>query len=141
MPALYRAKELSEEKLCLLLLDVDKFKIVNDTYGHDVGDLVLKKVADVLRHQFRANDLIFRFGGDEYAVIMRNAGAELTDLVKIKIGNANRQLATDEHLPETSLSAGAAFGSGAITEELFKRADTALYKVKNSGGCGVSFGE
>ena len=132
--------ELEEEKLCLLLIDIDKFKTINDTYGHDVGDLVLKKTSDVLRHQFRSADMIFRFGGDEYAVIMMNAGPDLEDLIKIKIGNANKQLAADEKLPEASLSVGASFGTGTVTEELFKSADNALYQVKNRGGCGVSFG-
>ncbi len=133
--------DLDEEKLCLLLIDVDKFKSVNDQYGHDIGDLVLKKAADILNHQFRSDDMIFRFGGDEYAVIMRNAGPELRDLVKIKIGNANRQMATDEKLPKASFSVGAAFGVGTVTEEIFKAADTALYKVKKAGGCGVEFSE
>jgi len=130
---------LDEENLCLLVMDVDKFKNVNDQYGHDVGDLVLKKAAAVLKHQFRADDLIFRFGGDEFAVIMRNAGPNLKDLVKIKVGNANRQLGMDDKLPATSFSVGAAFGTGTVTEELFKQADTALYKVKNAGGCGIEF--
>jgi len=133
--------ELEEDHLCLLLIDVDKFKGINDQYGHDVGDLVLKKAADVLRHQFRSDDMIFRFGGDEYAVIMHNAGLHLRDLVKIKIGNANRQMATDEKLPKASFSVGAAFGVGTVTEEIFKAADTALYKVKKAGGCGVEFSE
>ena len=132
-------EELNEESMCLLLIDVDKFKSVNDQYGHDIGDLVLKKAADVLKHQFRSDDLIFRFGGDEFAVIMRHAGPNLTDLIKIKVGNANRQLGLDDKLPATSFSVGAAFGSGTMTDELFKGADTALYKVKNAGGCGVEF--
>lgn len=132
-------EELDEENMCLLLIDVDKFKSVNDQYGHDIGDLVLKKAADVLRHQFRSDDLIFRFGGDEFAVIMRNAGPQLMDLIRIKVGNANRQLAVDDKLPAASFSVGAAFGNRAVTDELFKEADTALYKVKNAGGCGIEF--
>ena len=133
--------ELEEEKLCLLLIDLDKFKGINDQYGHDVGDLVLKKAADVLRHMFRSDDIIFRFGGDEYAVIMHHTGPDLKDLIRIKIGNANKQLAIDDKLPRSSFSVGAAFGKGTVTEELFKEADNALYKVKKAGGCGVEFSE
>ena len=70
---------------------------------------------------------------------MRHAGPNLTDLIKIKVGNANRQLGLDDKLPATSFSVGAAFGNGTVTDELFKGADTALYKVKNAGGCGVEF--
>ena len=132
-------EDLNEEALCLLLVDVDKFKGVNDQYGHDVGDLVLKKAANVLKHQFRADDLIFRFGGDEFAVIMRNSGPQLQDLIKIKVGNANRQLGMEDNLPSVSFSVGAAFGTGTVTDDLFKEADNALYKVKKEGGCGVSF--
>ena len=131
--------KIDEENFCLMLIDVDKFKSVNDTYGHDVGDIVLKKAAEVLSNQFRSNDLIFRFGGDEFAVVMMNVTDNMKDLIKIKIGNANHQLSADSKIPAVSFSVGATFGNGNISEDLFKQADTALYEVKSKGGCGVSF--
>ena len=91
--------DLHEEKLCFILMDVDKFKSVNDTYGHDQGDLVLRKVAEVLKHQFRSGDMIFRLGGDEFAVIMVNTGTELQDLVRRKIMTANEELNRGEGIP------------------------------------------
>ena len=132
-------EQLEENSFCLILIDVDKFKRINDQHGHDVGDEVLKKVAAVLHDQFRAEDLIFRFGGDEFAVIMRKTGEHLTALVRSKIEAANKMLSEAEDLPQTSLSAGAVFGSGTVTDSLFKKADTALYKTKNEGGCGITF--
>ena len=132
--------ELGDEEICLLLIDVDKFKTVNDTYGHDVGDLVLKKAAQTLTSLFRSQDFVFRFGGDEYAVIMNNAGPELRDLVTKKINAANAAMASDAKLPASSMSVGAVFGNGALMEQMFKEADMALYRVKEAGGAGVDFG-
>lgn len=123
----------------LLLVDMDKFKDVNDTYGHDTGDMVLKKVAEILKNSFRNEDYVCRIGGDEFAVIMVHAGPELKDLIKGKMDRANEKLAdTTDGLPQVSLSVGVAFSHpGSISEDIFKNADQALYRLKNSkrGGC------
>ncbi len=122
----------------VLLVDVDKFKSVNDTYGHDVGDLVLKRVSEVLSYSFRSNDLVFRLGGDEFVVIMTNVNSSFGDQVKARIEQANVMLQkpTDD-LPPTSLSVGAAFGDRENPEgDIFKDADTALYRMKEAGRCG-----
>ena len=119
-------------------MDVDKFKSINDTYGHDVGDLVLKRVAEVLQYSFRSTDLVFRLGGDEFVVIMVNAKSSMRDLVKNKIEQANVMLQkpTDD-LPPTSLSVGVAFADRENPEgDIFKDADTALYRMKEGGRCG-----
>lgn len=122
----------------LLLVDVDKFKGINDTYGHDVGDLVLKRVAEVLKYSFRATDLVFRLGGDEFVVIMVNANSSMRDLVRTKIEQANVMLQKPkDDLPPTSLSVGVAFADRENPEgDIFKDADTALYRVKEAGRCG-----
>ncbi|MBQ9211477.1 MAG: EAL domain-containing protein [Clostridia bacterium] len=122
----------------LLLVDVDKFKSINDTYGHDVGDLVLKRVAEVLKYSFRSTDLVFRLGGDEFVVIMVNVNSTMRDLVKTKIEQANVMLQKPkEDLPPTSLSVGVAFADREHPEgDIFKDADTALYRVKEAGRCG-----
>ena len=122
----------------LLLVDVDKFKGINDTFGHDVGDLVLKRVAEVLKYSFRATDLVFRLGGDEFVVIMVNVNSSMRELVRTKIEQANVMLQkpTDD-LPPTSLSVGVAFADRENPEgDIFKDADTALYRVKEAGRCG-----
>lgn len=122
----------------LLLVDVDKFKSVNDTYGHDVGDLVLKRVADVLKYSFRSSDLVFRLGGDEFVVIMTNVSSNIREQVRAKVEQANMMLQkpTDD-LPQTSLSVGVAFADRENPEgDIFKDADTALYRMKEAGRCG-----
>ncbi|MBQ9155822.1 MAG: EAL domain-containing protein, partial [Eubacterium sp.] len=75
------------EHMALILIDVDYFKTVNDTYGHAIGDRVLKRVADILRHNFRSVDILCRIGGDEFAVVMTRVNSSLRDLVLNKINN------------------------------------------------------
>ena len=125
----------------LLLADLDHFKSINDTYGHDIGDLALKKVAEVLLNSFRSEDYVCRIGGDEFAVIMVHAGSELRDLVERKISTANQRLSVPQgNLPAMSLSVGVAFGDREDpTNDMFKDADTALYKAKNGGRRGCAF--
>ena len=120
----------------VLMIDVDKFKGYNDSYGHDVGDAVLKKVAQVLRESFRSDDFIGRIGGDEFCVVMVHAGSALETLVREKIERANRRLQnTDDGLPRISLSVGVAFGDRKYPSgDIYKDADTALYRAKDAGG-------
>jgi len=130
-----------ERDIAMLLIDLDKFKEINDTYGHDTGDAILKKAAAILRASFRSEDLVCRIGGDEFAVIMLHASSELSGLVRRKIGSANEKLMNpDDGLPPISISVGVAFGDRREpTEDIFKDADTALYKVKENGRCGCAF--
>ena len=130
--------DLDMSRNALLLVDVDRFKGINDTYGHDVGDLVLKRVADVLKYSFRSTDLVFRLGGDEFVVIMTNVDSSMRDQVKRKIDQANVMLQKPaDDLPPTSLSVGVAFADRENPEgDIFKDADTALYRVKEAGRCG-----
>ena len=130
--------DLDMSRNALLLVDVDKFKSVNDTYGHDVGDLVLKRVAEVLKYSFRSTDLVFRLGGDEFVVIMSNVDSSMRDQVKRKIDQANVMLQKPkDDLPPTSLSVGVAFADRENPDgDIFKDADTALYRVKEAGRCG-----
>ena len=130
--------ELDMSHNALLLVDVDKFKSINDTYGHDVGDLVLKRVAEVLTYSFRATDLVFRLGGDEFVIIMNNVDSSMRLVTQRKIEQANVMLQKPTNdLPPTSLSVGVAFGDRKNAEgDIFKDADTALYRMKEEGRCG-----
>ena len=129
------------EHMALLLIDVDYFKSVNDTYGHAVGDRVLKRVAEILRHSFRSVDILCRIGGDEFAVVMTRVNSSMKQLVINKIHDANELLQhPKDDLPPVSLSVGVAFSDRDNPQgDIFHDADTALYRVKEAGrkGCAV----
>ena len=128
--AMYRT--LDPSNVGMLVIDIDKFKEFNDRFGHDVGDRVLRRVAQVLMDSFRSGDFVARIGGDEFCVVMRRAKSNLRQLVQKKLEQANALLmAPKDDLPPISISAGVAFGDRpAPGADLFKDADTALYRVK-----------
>ena len=123
----------------LLIIDIDKFKTINDRYGHDTGDRALCVVSALLQQNFRAEDYICRIGGDEFTVIMVHADSSMRDLVAEKIERINQSLQTPrDGLPAISISAGVAFGDRENpTEDIYKDADTALYRAKerHNGSC------
>ena len=123
----------------LVLVDLDGFKKINDTYGHDAGDRILRKLSEILSASFRSDDRISRIGGDEFAVIMWNAGVESNAMIREKIAavNAEMRVSSDE-IPSASISVGVAFGGEGNGRDLFRHADRELYRVKRSGGCGIS---
>lgn len=125
----------------LLLIDVDIFKSVNDTYGHAAGDASLKRVANLLKTTFRSIDFIFRIGGDEFSVIMVEMTSDLKDTIQDKIDVINEELAKEaQDAPAVSLSVGVAFSDRENKgESIFKDADQALYYIKEHGRHGCSF--
>ena len=125
----------------MILVDVDKFKHFNDTYGHSVGDQVLQKVSGALKANFRSEDYVCRIGGDEFAVVMVHANSDMRDIVETKLKQAMTLLRdTSDGLPIVTLSIGVAFGDRKQpTEDIYKDADAALYAVKNRGGDGIAF--
>ncbi len=126
--------------LGLLILDVDKFKLVNDGYGHEVGDRILQKVANALKNKFRATDYPARIGGDEFAVLLTGITEDLSAVVTQKIEELNEMLThPDDGLPPVSLSVGGAFSEDGFTDDLYRRADAALYVVKENGRRGCRF--
>ena len=129
------------ENIALILVDVDHFKTMNDTYGHSVGDAVLVKVAKILSKSFRSEDYVCRTGGDEFAVIMVNASSDLKDLVAGKLDRALDKLRNpDDGVPAVTLSIGVAFSDRENpTDSIYNDADAALYRVKNRGKDGYEF--
>ena len=124
-------------KLSVLITDIDFFKKVNDTYGHDVGDVVIKGIGDILKRQKRTTDVVARFGGEEFVVLCEQtdeAGAEL-------LGERIREEVerTVFHTPIGPLSITCSVGiatfpeCGQTWDELFKAADDALYASKRNG--------
>lgn len=125
----------------LILADVDQFKSVNDTFGHAVGDQVLKRVSSLLQVAFRSTDFVCRIGGDEFAVIMADVTSDLRYTIQEKIDFVNTELSKPiDGMPQVSLSAGTAFADRPDPgDSIYKDADDALYHTKESGRGGCSF--
>ncbi|MCR4749938.1 MAG: GGDEF domain-containing protein [Lachnospiraceae bacterium] len=119
----------------MLLLDVDNFKTINDTYGHEVGDEVLRKLVHVLNGIFRDDDHICRIGGDEFVVFMVHSAAIKKNLIASKIEQINNELEkTEDGLPPISISVGIVNGKDVgDKEDLFEKTDAAMYRSKKSG--------
>jgi len=133
-------KSLAENKTGIfIILDLDFFKHINDTYGHFVGDNVLKMVSVCIQRTFRSSDLMGRFGGDEF-VIMMNATdnkeiAQMRCENLLKMLNITKIFANDPKNTETIHSSigYSVFQKGEDFDTLFKKSDKALYYAKNSG--------
>jgi diguanylate cyclase (GGDEF)-like protein len=128
------------EKLALLFLDLDGFKEVNDRFGHHVGDELLVKVAEVLRHCVRKSDTVARFGGDEF-VILLTAMLDKDDAA-IVAEKILLHLSTPLQLSACSAQVGASIGialypdNGTDSQQMMKAADSLMYQAKQQGkGC------
>ena len=131
--------ETGESPFALILVDVDVFKAVNDTFGHGIGDQILRKVASVLKKQFRNIDYVCRIGGDEFAVIMVNSASDKRCTIQKKIEEANEELSNPtDSLPAVSLSVGQHFQTEKSKGFNSNDADAALYYIKEHGrhNCG-----
>lgn len=131
------------ENYALVVVDLDNFKMINDTYGHPTGDSVLIRVANEIRRNFRSSDYICRVGGDEFVLIINKLKdtPENREAICKKLQRINDAIRSkDEGLPETSVSAGAAFGESCDDSvETAKKADSALYEVKQGEKGGLAF--
>ena len=118
----------------LVLIDVDHFKEINDEYGHEVGDEVLKRVASIIDHSFRSSDYVCRIGGDEFAVILPKATSANKDAIGAKVDYISKTVAEEaEGLPHVTVSCGIAFSDGKPNANLYRDADKALYMSKHAG--------
>lgn len=128
-------KNSAEQKgrIALLLIDMDNFKQINDTYGHSGGDTALKTVASILKDTFRDGDYVARIGGDEFAVILADFKPEGYRVISEKINYINERLSKINGISGASISVGMAYSATGYSEELYKQADKALYAVKEAG--------
>ncbi|SAL65012.1 PAS/PAC sensor-containing diguanylate cyclase/phosphodiesterase [Caballeronia cordobensis] len=134
--AILRAKR-KLTRVALLFIDLDGFKQINDTLGHGVGDLVLKTVASRIRQSLRESDVIARFGGDEFTVILEDI-TDPQDVARIAhnlVASIGRPMDIDSTQARVTTSVGISLfpDHGAGPNELLKRADMAMYEAKDSG--------
>jgi len=128
----------TDARLCLLFIDLDRFKVINDTLGHEYGDLLLKHVAERLRPCLRKSDTVARIGGDEFVVLLEN----IDDFVDVNT-IASNILETLSHpftIQQKDLFVNASIGISAYPRDgdssgvLLRNADTAMYRAKEQGG-------
>ena len=123
------------ESTYMMLIDVDNFKNINDTYGHEIGDKILVKLVNILNESFRSDDYICRIGGDEFVVIMVHTDKSQQNLIASIIDGINRKMDEEvDGLPKASISVGIVHGSDASDpENLFEKTDASMYQSKQKG--------
>jgi len=129
----------SGSPLGVVLMDLDRFKGINDTYGHEAGDAVLKCVGQVLRGRLRGTDIVARYGGDEFLMVLPDTGAEGAALLADEIRRLiqNTPVAHGELRIAVTGSFGLAMleaGQSLTIDQLVRRADEAMYRAKKTGG-------
>jgi two-component system, cell cycle response regulator len=121
--------------LAVILLDVDRFKRINDTYGHAGGDIVLRHLADHLRQVTRSHQICGRWGGEEFLVLLPDTELDsaMGAAERIRIGMAEEPVVLDGTLVTVTLSGGCAADATGEVDALVNRADAALYRAKAGG--------
>ncbi len=135
--------EQDEQPISLVMVDIDNFKVFNDQFGHIAGDRALSAVASILQHQFRPRDVIVRYGGDEFAVLL----PEVDEPLALSIADRVRQAVSGEtgdgsdsliQIPIRISMGIAELNTGGDLSVLIRAADAALYRAKNAGRNTVS---
>lgn len=119
---------------CLLMIDIDNFKLINDSYGHAEGDRVLSEMADLMRELLRETDTVARWGGEEFLILLPKSGTGNGSKVARKIKDAVRNRFSKQFKEGVSVSIGvSSFKKGEDIDETIKRADFAMYTAKRRG--------
>ncbi|HOF14786.1 MAG TPA: GGDEF domain-containing protein [Spirochaetota bacterium] len=134
-----RSKRYSRD-LSLMMLDIDHFKLVNDNYGHQIGDIVLRKISSVIINLLRDSDLAFRYGGEEFMIILPETKSE--DAINVAERMKQEIMNTQHNYSSINFTVTASFGIVSIKDmidkfetidDIIKKVDDNLYKAKNSG--------
>jgi diguanylate cyclase (GGDEF)-like protein len=137
-PGLMELSRRQGMSLCVVLVDLDHFKLLNDTYGHHAGDLVLQRFSTLLTQMLRRSDVICRHGGEEFVAVMPDIDAEGAQAMLLRLQESFQSQQAElgkRRLPSCSFSAGIAVfpRHGSTLEQLLSRADRGLYAAKNRG--------
>lgn len=138
--AAVRIMKKEDAPMAVFLFDIDNLKQVNETLGHSLGDRLLKKFGDLLHARTRSNDILARFGGDEFLVIMRQMGSEETALKKgEEICGGFQNAALTDQLPISCTCGAVIWNNDVPLDNIISQADKALYQAKlnGKGGCSV----
>ncbi len=131
---LFKTSQRTHESIALILMDIDYFKRVNDTFGHTAGDLVLTKISQILQQTIRDSDTCARIGGEEFAIIFlsssHNNAIQLAEKIRLVI--ANTPIEVNHEKLSITASFGVAMGDKSINNT-FRRADEAMYQAKGGG--------
>jgi len=137
-----RARRTGEES-CLILLDIDNFKQANDLFGHPLGDLVLKKLAQVIGDQLRDTDVLARFGGDEFSILLPatafDGGIQVAEKIRQAIEDIVLPVKNDYFQVTASIGLLSLAAADMTFDEAYHRADEMLYRGKNNGGNRVEY--
>ena len=133
--SIFKKAKRKKENIALAMIDIDDFKHINDTYGHDVGDLVIKSTVNLLNTTLRTSDLMVRFGGEEFCILLEYISIEDTEILFEKIREKFEKhimKVADQSFGYT-VSIGICFGLGESLEDMIKKSDDDLYKAKRNG--------
>ena len=128
----YKRSKRYKSELSIIFFDIDYFKKINDTYGHDVGDVILKEVSSTITKNLRETDIFARWGGEEFIILLpetnSNKAFEVAENIRIAILNTNFK-----DVKRVTISLGITQLKQELQKSFLKRADQALYKAKNEG--------
>ena len=132
---IYKENKTLNNVFAIAILDIDKFKNINDTYGHDVGDIAIKEVAKILNENITSNALLSRLGGEEFCLIFYNRSKnEIEKLLEyIRSEFENNYINVDNQKINYTVSIGCSFEYGKNIDEMIQLADKGLYDAKDDG--------
>ncbi len=124
-----------KKSLAVAMIDIDKFKNINDTYGHDVGDVAIQEIKRILDKQLRSSDLMARFGGEEFCILLEDITIENSKILFEKIRKVfeTNIITIDKLQISYTISIGVSYGLSESLEAMIKTSDEALYVAKESG--------
>ncbi|MCX7843436.1 MAG: sensor domain-containing diguanylate cyclase [Clostridia bacterium] len=133
------AAQLSNQQLSIIMVDIDHFKSINDTFGHEIGDQVLIMFSELLQKSIRKSDLVARYGGEEFIVVLPSSGIETAVSIaeRIRLATSSMQISNSDGITVPPITCSLGVSSyplhSSSKEKLIKAADIALYKAKKAG--------